>query len=212
MKQNLKPYLDAALVLSSFLLVFIWQATSFSAFTVPVIGFLVFVFLLISMRNKKNLNFGGSGSFFFLNSVLLLLVFTTGGLESNLFFILYFLLFGAAFIMDPKSVFAYPVGILVIFWSTLFAGDVTGNLIKVGGVILLSPLAYLFGQQFKRSDKQTDEVIATKEREVSAADEITDDIEELLHQNKAELNEKEVEKLNEILEETEDLRAEKTEK
>lgn len=100
----------------------------------------------------------------------------------------------------------------MIFWSTLFAGDVVGNLIKVGGVILLSPLAYLFGNQFKSADKQTDEVIATKEREVSAADDITNDVEELLHQPKAELNEKEVEKLNEILEETEDLRAEKTEK
>jgi hypothetical protein len=209
MRANLKPYLDAALILASFLLVFIWQATSFSAFSVPVVGFLVFIFLLVSMRNKKSMNFGGSGSFLFINTVLLLLVFSTGGITSNLFFILYFLLFGSAFIMDPRSVFAYPVGILIIFWPHLFAGDVTENLIKVGGVILLSPLAYLFGQQFKHSDAQLDEVLATKERGADAADEIAKDVEDLLHQSKSELNEKEVQKLNEILEETEDLRAER---
>ena len=125
---------------------------------------------------------------------------------------LIYLLFAAAFIMHPKSVFAYPLGVILVFWPTLFTGDVTENLVKILGLTLLSPMAYLFGNEFRRSDAKTDEVIATKEREVSAADEIAQDVEELLHQDKNELNAKEIEKLNEILEETSDLRAEKTEK
>lgn len=212
MSHSAKLYTEAASILLSFLLVFFWQQSSFSAYTIPVIGFLVFIFLLVSFRNKHNFNFGGAASFFVLNTVLLLLVFSTGGLTSNLFFILYFLVFAAAFIMHPKSVFAYPVGVIIVFWPVLFTGDVTENLVKVVGLTLLTPLAYLFGNEFRRSDQKTDEVIATKEREISAADQISADVEELLHQDKSELNEKEIEKLNEILEETSDLRAEKTEK
>ncbi len=114
--------------------------------------------------------------------------------------------------MHPKSVFAYPLGVIIVFWPVLFTGDVTQNLVKVVGLALLTPLAYLFGNEFRSNDEKSEEVIATKEREIGAADNIAKDVEELLHQDKAELNAKEVEKLNEILEETEDLRAEKAEK
>lgn len=205
----MKPYFQSLLILGSFFLVYLWQNSSFQNYTVPAIGFLVFMFLLISMRHKKNINFGGPLNFFLLNTVLLLFIFSTGGINSSLFFILYFLLFAAAFIMDSRTVFIFPVGIIIIFYSQLFEADVMSNMIKVGSLVLLSPLAYLFGVQFSKSEEDEDEVLATKEREVDAADDIAEDVEDLLESAKGKLSEKEVNKLNEILEETESLRDEK---
>lgn len=204
----MKVYLHALLILSSFLLVFIWQKSDFATYTVPLIGFLVFMFLLVSIRNKKNLNLGGPYNFFLLNTVLLLFIFSTGGIESNLFFILYFLLFGAAFIMDPRSIFMFPIGILIVFWSSLFQGDTTSNILKTGSMIFLSPLAYFFGLQFKKSDENLDEVLKTKERAKDSADEIAKNVEEVLEKDSQKLDQSDVKKLNDILEETEGLREE----
>ncbi len=204
----MKTYLHSLLILGSFLLIFIWQNSGFANYSVPFIGFLVFMFLLVSIKNKRNLNFGGPYNFFLLNSVLLLFIFSTGGLSSNLFFILYFLLFGAAFIMDPRSIFMFPLGIVIVFWGTLFTGDTVSNLIKVGSLAFLSPLAYFFGKQFKTNEKQEDEVLETKERSMSAAEEISKDVEEVLEKDSDKLDQKDVEKLSDVLEETESLRDE----
>lgn len=207
----MKVYFQTFLIFASFILVFVWQNSELAKYSVPLIGFLVFMFLLVSMRTKKNLNLGGPYNFFLLNTVLLLFIFSTGGITSNLFFILYFLLFAAAFIMDPRSVFIFPVGIVVVFWSSLFQADITANLLKIGSLGLLTPLAYFFGVQFSKTEKQEDEILKTKERAKSSADDIAEDVEEVVESAKAKLNPNEVEKLNDILEETETLR-EETEK
>lgn len=205
----MKLYYQALLVAGSFLLVFVWENSGFSQYTIPLFGFLVFLFLLVSFKNKAKMNFGGPANFFFLNTVILLFIFSTGGLTSALFFILYFLLFAASFIMDPRVVFVIPIGTILVFWSQIFTGDVTENLIKVASLVLLTPLAYFFGIQFSKNQKQDDEVVKTKERAVGAADEISKDVGELISGSKDKLNDAEISKLNEILQETEDLRNEK---
>lgn len=205
----MKVYYQALLVLASFVLVFVWQNSGLAQYTIPMVGFLVFLFLLISIRSKTKMNFGGPANFFLLNSVILLLIFSTGGLSSTLFFILYFLLFAASFIMDPRVVFIIPVGALLVFWNQIFTGDVTENLIKIGSLILITPLAYFFGIQFAKNQKQDDEVIQTKERAVGAADEISKDVDDVIKSGAQKLSDTEINKLNEILQEAEDLRQEK---
>ncbi len=205
----MKLYIDYLLVLGSFILVFIWQNTQFAQYSIPFVGFLVFLFLLISFKRKQNLNLGGPINFFILNTILLLFIFSTGGIESNLFFLIYFLLFAAAFIMDPKSVFIIPLALIVIFWSQIFEKDMTANIIKMASISALSPLAYFFGVQFKKNDKTSDEILQAKERAAASADEISSDVKEVIESGKSKLNSKELNKLNEILEETKDLREEK---
>ena len=114
--------------------------------------------------------------------------------------------------MNPKFVFIYPIGVILIFYPEILQNDVTANLIKVGSIILLTPLAYLFGLQFRRNEEEADEILETKEREVSAADEIAKDVGEVIDSAKGKLSPEEMEKLNEILEETQDLREEKPKK
>ena len=204
----MKFYKDALIVLGSFILVFIWQNSQLAQYSIPFVGFLVFLFLLISFKRKQNLNLGGPINFFILNTILLLFIFSTGGIESNLFFLIYFLLFAAAFIMDPRSVFIVPVALIIVFWSQIFEKDVAANIVKMASISILSPLAYFFGMQFKKNDKASDEVLKTKERAVASADEISSDVKEVIESGKSKLNPKELDKLNEILEETKGLREE----
>lgn len=205
----MKFYKDSLLLIASFLIVFIWQNSQFSIYTVPFIGFLVFMFLLISIKNKQNLNLGGPVNFFILNTILLLFIFSTGGINSNLFFLVYFLLFALSFILESRSVFVFPIAMLIIFWSQIFENDVTGNIIKMASLGILSPLAYLLGAEFSKNDKKDDEALKTKERAVSSAGEIAKDVEAVIESGKEKLSSKEVEKLNDVLEETESLREEK---
>ena len=72
------------------------------------------------------------------------------------------------------------------------------------------PLAYFFGKEYRRNQKDEEEIEALEERSKDAADTISKDIEEVLKDEKSSLKEKDIEKLNEVLEETEDLRAEST--
>ena len=79
-----------------------------------------------------------------------------------------------------KVVFIFPIGTIIIFWSQIFTGDVTENIIKMGSLLLITPLAYFFGVQFAKNQKQDDVVIQTKERAVGAADEISKDVDEAI--------------------------------
>lgn len=83
------------------------------------------------------------------------------------------------------------------------------NLIKVGSFILLSPMAYLVGTQTKYGAKQNQNVEDLKERSKESADTISKDVETILKDQKESLPPQDVEKLNEVLEETETLREEK---
>jgi len=205
----MKLYREGLILIGSFILVLIWQNSPFVDYTTPAIGFLVFIFLLTTIKNKKDLSLGGPINFFILNTVLLLFIFTTGGITSNLFFIIYFLLFGAAFVMDPKTVFVYPIGAIIIFYPTLLTDEPVANIIKIVSIALLSPLAYFFGKQFSKNLNSNDEVIKTKERAINAGDNIAMDVGEVIESAKAKLTTEEVEKLNEILVEAQDLREEK---
>ena len=112
---------------------------------------MIFFYILISARNRRKINFVNESPFaiFALNSVILLLIFQTGGLTSPLFFLLYFILFGIAFVFEANLVFVFAAGVIATFITQVFVGDTIINLLKVGSFIILSPMAYLVGTQTK---------------------------------------------------------------
>lgn len=207
----------------SFIVIFLWEMTPLSTLTVPILGFLVALYLIISARKKSLpagrqekgfLSMGGDGPWgiFILNTLIFLLIFSTDSINSPLFFLLYFLGFGIAFIFEPILAFVFVLGAILIFVPDVLKGDVTNNILKLGSLILISPLAYFFGKEYRRNDQQDLEIEALKERSKDAADVISEDIEEVVKSEKQNLKTKDMEKLNEVLEETEDLRAESNER
>ncbi len=212
----MKSLLQVSLLVLSFVLVFFWRFLQLSDLTVPVIGVLVAAYLVLSLRKRGKgfLTMGGEGPWgiFILNTLIFLLIFSTGGFNSLLYFLLYFLAFGIAFVFAPSMVFVFVLGTIVIFLPDALKTDLLNSGLKLGSLLLLSPLAYFFGAQYRKTDQEEEKVEALEERTKEAADTIAEDIEEVVKDEKANLKGPDLEKLNEILEETEDLRAESANK
>lgn len=212
MKQTL---LQSLILILSFIFVFIFVRAPFSGYTVPLIGVLVISYLILGARNKaKGLLTMGGGPWgiFALNSLIFLIILETGGLSSNLFPLLYFLGFAIAFIFKPHSVVIYIIGSVFIFYPEIFSGDTSTNIIKLLLLVLISPLAYFFSATFRKEEKDEESLESMKERAKDSANVIANDVEKVLKDQKQNLKEESAEKLNEILEETETLRQERTEK
>jgi len=199
-------------LLLSFVLVFVWQNTPLSSYTVTLLGLLIAFYLIVSARKHGSgfLSMGGEGPWgiFILNTVIFLLIFSTGSITSPLFFLLYFLGFGIAFVFEPVITFVFVLGTILIFLPGAIKNDITGNFLKLGSLLLISPLAFFFGNEYKRNDKENEEIEALKERAKDSADTISEDIAEVIKEEKVNLKPEDIQKLNEVLEETEDLREE----
>jgi hypothetical protein len=208
----MKLVLQALVLIISFVIVFIWEQTPLSGYTVQILAVLVVLYLIISARKKGAgfLTMGGDGPWgiLILNTIVLLLIFATGSISSGLFFLLYFLGFGIAFVFEPPAIFVFIVGAVLVFLPDALKGDTIGNFLKIGSLLLISPLAYFFGREYRKSDKEEGDIESLEERTKEAADTISEDVEELVKNEKEDLKQEDMEKLNEILEETDDLREE----
>ncbi|MBU2632295.1 hypothetical protein KKG52_01135 [Patescibacteria group bacterium] len=202
---------QSLVLIISFSLIYAFQDASLFVYTIPVIGLLVLVYLILFAR-QKNFSFltsgGGLLQIFTLNTLVLLLIFSTDGFNSPIFFLLYFLSFGIAFAFNPASILVYIVGVILVFLPIALKDNVTDNFIKLGVLALVSPLAFFFAQMYQKTEEQEEKIEEIKERAQDAASTITSDVEKLLGNEKEILKEEDMEKLNEILEEAEDLRQE----
>ncbi len=141
------------LLASSFGFVFVWQQTPLSDYTIPMLGFLIFLFLILSARKHELNPMNALGNnelmgIFILNSVIMLLIFSTGIFSSPLFFLLYFLEFGIAFVLEPTTVFFFFIGVVLVFLPDALKDDPMGNFIRLGSLGLISPLAFYFGKEY----------------------------------------------------------------
>lgn len=196
------------ILILSFLLVFIWQQTELSQYTIQTLGFLIFLYLIIYIRGKK-LSFANDRlSVFILQSAILLIIFATGGLSSMFFFLLYFLCFGIGLVFEPAAVFVFTLSAIAIFLPDISKDDTTANVIKIASLVLISPLGFFFGREYQKVEENDERIETMENTSKQAADAIARDVEDVLDREKNVLKEEDVEKLNDILEETEVLREE----
>ncbi len=183
-----------------------------SAYVVPLIGLLIILYVIFSLRkgfaNLFVLDGNSIWVIFIINTVILLVIFITGSITSSLFFLLYFLLFGIAFVFEPLAVFIFVIGAILIFLPDALLNDALGNFIRLGSLALISPIAFFFGKEYRKNDLEEEKLEDIEERAKDAADTIADDVEKVLKRGKGNLGHEDLEQLNDILEETEDLRAE----
>jgi hypothetical protein len=211
----MKFLLHSFVLIASFVVIFVWNASPASDFTIQALGALVAIYILITaIRRKKHKgveNFGGSSDIFILNTAIFLLVSVTGMIYSPLYFLLYFLGFGITFIFEPATVFIYVVGAIAVLLPEALKNGSLESFIRIGSIALISPLAFFFGSSYKDRDKMQEGVEELVERTKDSADTIAKDVEGVLKDEKANLKAEDVDKLNEILEETEELREESKE-
>lgn len=211
----MKFFLHSLTLILSFGLIFAWEQSPFTDYTVQVLAVMVVLYVGVQfLRRKKNPEKaygGGVPDVFALNTAIFLLIYATGQMSSWFFFLLYFLGFGITFIFEPATVFVFALGTIAIFIPEVIKnGGSLGTYIQLGSFILISPLPYFFGREYRDREEQESEIENLEERSQEAGTTIAKDVEEVLENEKKNLKEEDVEKLNEILEETEDLRSETT--
>jgi len=149
------------------LLTFIWTKNpSFSAYTLQLIAFLV-IFYFLNKRLARaafDLSLGIDG--LILSLVTLLLVSQSGGLTSPLFFLVYILLFGLAFLFDPAVIGLFTIFLVFLFWGQ--AKDLA-SLLQLIGLLLMTPLALFFGRQYLKvlEEEQKIKILKKEKRELS---------------------------------------------
>lgn len=204
----MKIFVQSLILICSFSLVYFWQTSFLSIYTIPALGFLIFLYLLVSAK-KKSFSFQSNIlGIFILNTIILLLIFATGNLNSSIFFLLYFISFGIAFVFEPAVIFVFTLGVVAIFLPEALQNQVMDNLIKLGSLALISPLAYFFGREYRERDKDEEKIEEVKERAAYSGEKIKKDVEKVLEKEKNKLDSEDINKLNEAVEEAEDLKME----
>lgn len=158
------------LLITSFTVVFAWQKSPLSSYTVHTIAVGVVIYVsafLLAQRFKKKFKVKGSLGISILNASCFLLVFATGGLSSSLFFLLYFVGFGVAFSLNPTTAFVFAGGAIAIFLEQALKGDIFSNFVKVGSLALVSPFAFFFAREFQKKEKDVELTEKKKERIIS---------------------------------------------
>lgn len=196
---------STTIILSS-ITVFIILNTPLLPYLTPILALLIIfsvIYIIIKKRSKDNKELlSGSGlEVFGVFTAVLLIIFATGGITSSVFFLVYFLLFGLAFLFEPVVVLIFAICISAIFFEPTFKDDVFSNLIKSGSVIFLSPIAYFFGREFKRNRK-------LEEKIEQASDEIIEDADALLHSESATRKEEDLEEIDDIMKQANALKRE----
>lgn len=197
-------FTQSATLLFSFLFVLIVISTPLSEYMSQILAAIIalsvlFVILMRRAKKHNDLFIGSTYEVATVTIAIMLAIFITGGLESGLYFLLYFLLFGIVFLFEPASVFIMLIGILTVFFGQ--AGDESNlvpNLVKLGSLVFLSPIAYFFGREFAKRQELKNEV-------QDATGQILEDADAILRNN-SNLTQQETEELDDIIERTNELR------
>lgn len=128
-------------------LVLTWVWTShpqLSFYSLQLIAALIILYFAKNIKKASKVKTGPIDALI-LTIVVLLLVFSTGGLNSPLFFLFYFLLFGISFLFEPPLAISFSL-VLVIFLT--FQLQTPSQILAIISLIFVSPLALFFGQQY----------------------------------------------------------------
>lgn len=173
----MKIFKETLTILISTGVVLLIVNTSFSLYLTQILAFIVAVSILIIVikkRKNKELLSGSLLEVFGITTSIFLTIFLTDAVNSPLFFLLYFLLFGIAFLMEPYAVFIFLAGILILFVPKMLPGIDVAELARVGGIILISPIAYFFGREFQRREKLEKDIEEKAEKIIEVANDVKD--------------------------------------
>ena len=129
-----------------------------SPYSLQLIAILMIIFLFNQKFIKNKLLSNNLNLAIFAITVLVLIS-ETGGLSSPLFFLIYFLLFGVAFLSSPSIVLALTLVIILFFSSSL---KNINAVIQLFSLLLITPLAIVFGKQYLELLKQQGRIVILK--------------------------------------------------
>lgn len=150
-------FIASSLVLTA-LVIFFWTQSPFEKYNLQLVAFLAILFF-ISQKIAGDNFLAHPANLIIFTAVTLLLVSDTGGLESPIFFTIYFLLFGTALLASTPIVLTLTILIMIFFAPSLTS---TNAAIQLASLLLITPLAILFGRQYLQLLNQQGEIILLK--------------------------------------------------
>lgn len=137
-------------------------------YSLTLIGFLIICYSLIHFISKRKKGFVYLNKtlfdVFFLSLITFLLVFSTGAINSPVFFLIYFLLFGVALLLAPVTAI-YLAVIVSFFLFFTQRKSLLNELLQISSLFLIAPLATIFGKQYLKL-LQSESEIKRQEGEV----------------------------------------------
>jgi len=201
----MKLLLHSLFLVTSFLFIFLWTETGLVNYTIQLLGLIVGLYLIISFirrkRNPKAELFGTTMDILVLQCSIFLLITITGNLYSPLFFLVYFLGFGITFIFEPATVVVYVICSIGIFLPQAIKNGSLESFLRLGSIILIAPLAFFFGSEYRDRDQQEAEITTLKENTKLAAEEIEKDVQEVIENEEERMEPKDAAKLKNAMDE-----------
>jgi hypothetical protein len=134
----------------SILFTWFWSSNSeLSNYNLQLTGVLILVYFVFKIiprsSNQKTSDFPST---IILNTICLLLIFSSGGINSPLFFVLSFLIFAIALLVEPTQAAISSVLLVSIFaWQGRDTLD-TLKLVNLLSLILMTPIAMIFSRNY----------------------------------------------------------------
>jgi len=192
------------------LLSWIWIYSPWSAYTIQALSVIVIAYLLIS-RLRRHSHAGVSlfathSDVLLLTSSILLIVWFTGMSQSPLLFLIYVLIFGVSLLYSPSAVVTVAIGTLLFLLPDMIEKQSLIGYIEGVALLCLAPLAYFFGRAFKEKEDAEEQAVLLHDADKLRADTIAQDVAQVLTHEKDRLSTRDVDALNEVLEQTELMR------
>ena len=166
-----KQILEGSSIVLAVFFVFLVQNTvliTYNSYLLAILIIFSAIYISLKRRSKSpsSLFSGSPAELFGLISIIVLMVSLTNGLSSPLFFFLYFILFLLAFMCESVTIWIFLTSILLFFLPIVLQSVSSDSLIKMGSLVLISPIAYFIGREFERRqllnrkiESKTDEII-----------------------------------------------------
>lgn len=164
----MKALTQSLSVAGSILFVFLVQLSEVSTYSSYLLAFLIIfsiIYITVQKRSKSasQLFTGSAIEFFSITAIIVFIVAITQGLNSPLFFFLYFLPFLLAFMGESAVIWVFLGGILLYFLPEASRTMDTNTFIKLGSILLITPLAYFVAKELERRQLLNRQIESTAE-------------------------------------------------
>jgi len=158
-----KEIIHALILVLTIVLAFIFPKTNLAQYDLQIsAGLFIVLYLSKNFFISKNTYSRLIESVIF-TLIIMGVVNSTGGLTSPFFFLVYFLLFSLALILEPIISITTTVTLIIFFLLNLPSNQDFKTLIPIISLAFITPFAMFMGQEKVESDKLKDKSEKTKE-------------------------------------------------
>jgi hypothetical protein len=127
------------------------------SFILAVLIVMAIIYTTIQRRKNRSYNMlfsGKTGEIFFISTIVLLMIEITGGIDSPVYFLNYFLLFGLPLISTPLTSLIFTGSIMLFYIPDLIRSFNTDILLRIGSILLLLPLSYFLSNELMKRQRE----------------------------------------------------------